>query len=80
MDIKLLEQLKENHELIITLEDGILDGGFGQKIASYYGDSNIKVKNYGLQKHFYDRYDPEELLKQEKMDTQSILEYIKSVL
>jgi len=80
MDIKLLEQLKENHELMITLEDGILDGGFGQKIASYYGDSNIKVKNYGLQKHFYDRYDPEELLKQEKMDTQSILEYIKSVL
>ena len=80
MDIKLLEQLKENHELIITLEDGILDGGFGQKIASYYGDSNIKVTNYGLQKYFYDRYDPEELLKQEKMDTQSILEYIKSVL
>lgn len=77
IDNKLLDDLKENHKLVITLEDGILEGGFGQKIASYLGDSNIKVKNYGLQKKFYDRYDPEELLKKEKMDLDSIIDYIK---
>ncbi len=77
IDNKLLDDLKENHKLVITLEDGILEGGFGQKIASYLGDSNIKVKNYGLQKKFYDRYNPEELLKKEKMDLDSIIDYIK---
>lgn len=77
IDTKLLDSLKENHKLIITLEDGILEGGFGQKIASYLGDSNIKVKNYGLQKKFYDRYNPENLLKEEKIDLISIIDYIK---
>lgn len=76
IDETLLNNLKEKHSLIITLEDGILDGGFGQKIAAYLGDSSIKVKNYGLQKKFYDRYNPEELLKEEKMDTESIIQYI----
>lgn len=73
----MLNNLKDNHNIVITLEDGILDGGFGQKIASYFGNTNIKVKNYGLQKKFYDRYNPEELLKEEKMDSESIIEYIK---
>ncbi|SFG14073.1 1-deoxy-D-xylulose-5-phosphate synthase [Lachnospiraceae bacterium C7] len=63
IDTDLLTKLKNNHKSIITLEDGIVEGGFGQKIASFYGaDSNIKVRNYGLEKEFYDRYDPEELL------------------
>ena len=77
IDEKLLDELKENHNLIITLEDGILDGGFGQKVASYLGTSNIHVKNYGLKKKFYDRYNPEELLKEEKMDLNSIVDYIE---
>lgn len=80
LDIDLLNKLKEDHKLIITLEDGILDGGFGQKIASYYSDSDIKVKNYGLKKKFYDRYEPENLIKEEKMDTISIIEYIKEII
>lgn len=78
VDFELLENLKVNHNLVITLEDGILDGGFGQKIASYYGDTDMRVKNYGLQKKFYDRYNPEELLKEEKMDIDSIIDYIKN--
>ena len=78
LDTKLLNKLKDNHNIVITLEDGILDGGFGQKIASYFGDTNIKVKNYGLQKKFYDRYNPEELLKEENMDIESIIEYINN--
>ena len=73
LDTTLLDNLKDNHNIVITLEDGILDGGFGQKIASYFGDTNIKVKNYGLQKKFYDRYNPEELLKEENMDIESII-------
>ena len=80
LDITLLSNLKDNHNIVITLEDGILDGGFGQKIASYFGDTNIKVKNYGLQKEFYDRYNPEELLKEENMDIESIIEYINNNL
>ena len=80
LDVTLLNNLKDSHNIVITLEDGILDGGFGQKIASYFGDTNIKVKNYGLQKKFYDRYNPEELLKEENMDIESIIEYIKDNL
>lgn len=80
LDTKLLNKLKDNHNIVITLEDGILDGGLGQKIASYFGDTNIKVKNYGLQKKFYDRYNPEELLKEENMDIESIIEYINNNL
>ena len=80
LDTRLLDKLKDNHNIVITLEDGIIDGGFGQKIASYFGDTNIKVKNYGLQKKFYDRYNPEELLKEENMDIESIIGYINDTL
>ena len=80
LDTTLLDNLKDNHNIVITLEDGILDGGFGQKIASYFGDTNIKVKNYGLQKKFYDRYNPEELLKEKNMDIESIIGYINDNL
>ena len=60
VDKYLLEKLKSNHSVVITLEDGILEGGFGEKIVRFYGDSNIKVKNYGIAKAFYDRYDVNE--------------------
>lgn len=62
LDTKMLEELKANHSVVITLEDGILDGGFGQKVASFFGTSKMLVKNYGLNKKFYDRYNPNELL------------------
>lgn len=78
IDNILLDELLKEHKLVITLEDGILDGGFGEKIASYYGDSDIKVKNFGLKKKFYDRYNPLELLKEEGIDTESIINYIKA--
>ena len=58
----MLEELKANHEVVITLEDGILDGGFGQKIASFYGSSDIKVLNYGFKKEFLDRYDVNKIM------------------
>ncbi|MDD6995435.1 MAG: 1-deoxy-D-xylulose-5-phosphate synthase [Candidatus Borkfalkiaceae bacterium] len=80
LDEKTLNHLKNNHELTITLEDGVVDGGFGQKIAAFYGDSEMKVKNYGLKKKFYDRYSPEELLRTLGMDTESVLKDIQRLL
>ena len=77
VDEKLLNDLMQNHQLVITLEDGVLDGGFGQKVASFYADKKMKVKTYGLKKEFYDRYNPEELLKQLGMTTPQIIADIK---
>lgn len=78
VDEALLQDLIKDHKLVITLEDGILSGGFGQKISSFYGTSQIKVKNYGLEKKFYDRYNPDELLKELGMTTSQIVDFIKS--
>ena len=80
VDKEVLESLKENHELIITLEDGILSGGFGEMIASFYGTSNIKVKNLGLEKEFYDRYDPRELLESLGLKPEKIVEMVEQLL
>ena len=73
LDTALLNRLKENHRLILTLEDGILDGGFGQKIASYYGmDAGIRVRNYGIAKEFHDRYDASELARAHHLTAEQI--------
>lgn len=77
LDEKLLEELKQNHSNIITLEDGILAGGFGEKIASFYGSSAMKVYNYGLQKEFLDRYDVAEVLEQNHLTVEQILQDIQ---
>lgn len=74
VDGKLLEELKKDHSLVITLEDGILDGGFGEKIARFYGNSNMKVINYGLKKEFLDRCDIDELLTRNRLKADLIIE------
>ena len=61
VDRRLLEELRKDHELTVTLEDGVVTGGFGQNIASFYGPTEMKVKNYGLARAFHDRYDAEDL-------------------
>lgn len=80
IDENMLKDLQGSHQLVITIEDGILDGGFGQKIATFYGDTNITVKCYGLHKEFYDRYNPQELLKKLGMTTEQIIADIKRLL
>lgn len=80
IDEELLEELKGNHDVVITLEDGILQGGFGEKIASFYGDTNVKVKNYGIEKAFYDRYDVNELLKENRITKEQIVEDVEKML
>lgn len=80
IDKDLLENLKENHKVVITLEDGILNGGFGEKIASYYGNSDMKVLNFGAKKEFTDRISIEELYNRYKLnDTQIVDEILKVV-
>lgn len=80
LDNKLLEELKKEHELVITLEDGILEGGFGEKIASFYGTTNMKVKNYGIRKSFPDRYIVDELLKENGITVEQIIADIKEII
>lgn len=79
IDEELLLNLAENHELVITLEDGILDGGFGQKIASFYGPTSMKVMNYGLKKEFLDRYNVNEVLAANHLRVDLILKDIKNI-
>ena len=78
LDKELLTELKKTHEKIITLEDGILDGGFGQKIASFYGSSPVKVYNFGLKKEFLDRYNAQEVLKNNHLTPEQIWQDIKN--
>ena len=73
LDTVLLERLKEKHSLILTLEDGILDGGFGQKIAAYYGmNAHIRVRCCGLSKEFHDRYSASELAREYHLTAEQI--------
>lgn len=74
LDEELLENLKKDHTIVITLEDGILDGGFGEKIARFYGPSDVKVYNYGIKKEFLDRYAIEDVLKENHLTVPQILE------
>ncbi len=77
LDEKMLNGLTKDHRLVLTLEDGVIDGGFGQRVAAFYAASEMKVRNYGLHKEFYDRYDPQELLKQLGMTTEQIVADVK---
>ena len=79
-DDKLLEQLKENHDIVITVEDGVLDGGFGEKIARFYGNSDVKVLNYGLKKEFLDRYNPQEIVKANRLTPEQIAEDVCGII
>lgn len=74
IDSELLTSLKSNHKVVVTLEDGILDGGFGEKIARFYGNSDVKVLNFGLKKEFLDRYDPIEILKENRLTKEQIID------
>lgn len=74
IDEELLNDLIKDHNLVITLEDGILDGGFGEKIARYYGPcKTVNVINYGLKKEFLDRYDVKEVLRKNRLEPELIL-------
>lgn len=80
LDEELLESLKQDHEIVITLEDGILDGGFGEKVARFYGNSEMKVLNFGGKKEFTDRIPLEKLYERYHLTTELIVEDVKNTL
>ena len=80
VDTEMLESLKADHSVVITLEDGVLDGGFGEKIARFYGSSDVKVLNYGLKKDFLDRYDAADVMKENRLTPELIAEDTAALL
>lgn len=80
IDANTLNELKKDHAVVATLEDGYLEGGFGAKIAAYYGSSDMKVLNFGIKKEFIDRYDASEVLKDNHLTPEQIAEDIAATL
>ena len=79
-DNDLLSDLKKDHDMVITIEDGILDGGFGEKISRFYGDSDMKVLNFGLKKEFLDRYVVDDVLKANHLTADQIVDDIINII
>lgn len=73
LDEEMLESLKADHEKVITLEDGALEGGFGEKIARFYGDSDMRTLCFGIKKGLYDRYDYQLLAKDNELTPEQIV-------
>lgn len=80
LDENMLNSLVEDHEVVITLEDGLLNGGFGEKIARFYGDKDVKVLNFGASKEFTDSVPVEELYTRYHLTKELIVDDIKSAL
>src|SRR5574344_396814 len=80
VDAETLDSLKANHQLVVTLEDGSKDGGFGERIASYYGTSEMKVMVGGIRKGLYDRDDFKELLSDNRLLDEQIVEDVLLVI
>lgn len=80
IDADTLNELKKDHAVVATLEDGYLEGGFGAKIAAYYGSSDMNVLNFGIKKEFIDRYDASEVLKDNHLTPEQIAEDIAATL
>lgn len=80
LDKNMLNSLVEDHEVVITLEDGLLNGGFGEKIARFYGDKDVKVLNFGATKEFTDSVPVEELYTRYHLTKELIVDDIKSAL
>ncbi len=80
IDTELLNELKENHQVVVTLEDGVLDGGFGEKIARFYGADDMKVLSFGGHKEFTDRIAMDELNARYHLTPALMVSDIKTVL
>ena len=80
VDADTLEALKMNHKLVVTLEDGCKDGGFGERIAAYYGTSDMKVLVCGVKKGLYDRYDVEQLLEDNRLLDEQIVSDVVDIV
>lgn len=79
VDEQLLRSLESDHSLVVTIEDGSIDGGFGETIARFYGTSDMKVACFGIKKGLYDRYNADELLRENGMADEQIVERIMKI-
>ncbi|UQF78188.1 MAG: hypothetical protein M3I19_00345 [Lancefieldella parvula] len=80
VDQNLLDNLVKDHDVIVTIEDGIIEGGWGQNIASYLGTSSARVLNYGVKKAFYDRVNIADLMRESHLEPELIAADVKQVL
>ncbi len=80
VDKDTLDSLKADHNIVVTLEDGCKDGGFGERIASYFGASDMKVVVCGVKKDLYDRFDLHQLLADNRLLDEQITEDIINLL
>lgn len=80
VDTELLESLKPSHKVVVTLEDGCKDGGFGQRVADFYSTSDMKVLVCGIKKDLYDRYDTQKLLSDNRLQDDQIVADVLSIL
>ena len=80
VDADMLDTLKADHQLVVTLEDGCKDGGFGERIAAYYGTSDMKVLVGGVKKGLYDRFDLQQLLADNRLLDEQIVEDVLRIV
>lgn len=80
LDEELLKEIAKDHIDVITLEDGLTDGGFGQKVAAFMSPLGTKVHVHGIKKEFIDCDDVEKEVKKNHLDADSIEEEVLSYL
>lgn len=80
IDEKMLEELKQDHSVVVTFEDGIVDGGFGEKIARFFGSSDVKVLCRGLKKEFLDRFDAQKVLEDNRLTDKAVVDDVAALL
>ncbi|TQQ84981.1 1-deoxy-D-xylulose-5-phosphate synthase [Peptacetobacter hominis] len=80
IDNELMNCIKENHELVVTLEEGVLEGGYGEKVAAYFSKDNIKVLNFGAKRRFTDRVPAEKLYQEYHMTPELTANDIAEIL
>lgn len=80
VDRELLHNLEFSHQLVVTLEDGTLDGGFGERIARFYGPRQMKVLNFGVKKQLYDNFEVEQLMADNNLTDDQIFAEVKKAL
>lgn len=80
LDVAALDALKDDHDVVVTLEDGALVGGFGQRIAGYYGPTGMKVLNYGAAKEITDLEPTESLYRRYRLNPELVAEDVLKAL
>jgi 1-deoxy-D-xylulose-5-phosphate synthase len=80
IDREVLEGLRADHQVVVTLENGVIDGGFGEKIARFYSASDMKVLVKGLKKEFYDKVPYGELMERNRLTPKQIVEDVMAAL